>query len=129
MAERWWVRRIFWIDGLGALAAGTCLLVFRRFFEGLYGLPLNLVTILGLVNLAYAALALTVAVRRPRRIAWIAGLSIANYFWSLVCAFMLIRFYADATSFGLGHFLLEGTWVAALGTVEWRRRRELAATR
>ena len=126
MASRWWIRRIFWIDGLGALAAGTCLLVFRRFFGGLYELPLDLITALGLVNLAYSAFALTVAAQKPRRLAWIAGLAMANSLWALVCALLLIRFAGDATFFGLGHFLLEGAWVAALGTVEWRNRHALA---
>ena len=126
MAARWWLRRILWIDGLGALAAATCLLAFRRFFEGLYDLPLNLVIVLGLVNLAYAALALTVAAQKPRRLAWLSSLSMANYFWALVCVLLLIRFYGEGSWFGLGHFALEGTWVAMLGTIEWRNRRELA---
>ncbi len=129
MAARWWLRRILWIDGIGALAAGTCLLVFRGFFEGLYDLPLNLITVLGLVNLAYAAFALTLAAQRSRRLAWVISLSMANYFWALVCALLLIRFGGDATWFGLAHFVLEGTWVAALGTVEWRNRRQLAGQR
>jgi len=126
VATRRWVRGIFWIDGLGALAAGTCLLVFRGFFAGLYELPLNLITVLGLVNLAYASFALTLAALSHRRLALVTGLAMANYFWALVCVLLVIRFTGDASFFGLSHFVLEGAWVAALGAAEWQNRRDLA---
>lgn len=123
---RRWVRGILWIDGVGALAAGMVMLALRRYFVGLYELPLDLITTIGLVNLAYAAVALTLAARERRRVAWIAVLALANLAWALVCVLLVLRFHDDATFFGLGHFVLEGAWVATLGTVEWRNRRALA---
>jgi len=123
---RRWVRGILWIDGAGALAAGVVMLGLRRFFVGLYEVPLNLITTIGLVNLAYAAVALTLAARKRRRVAWIAALAVANLSWALVCVLLVLRFHGEASFFGVGHFVLEGAWVATLGTVEWRNRQALA---
>ena len=119
------MRGILWIDGVGALAAGIVMLVLRRFFVEVYELPLGLITIIGLANLAYAAVALTLAARKRRRVAWIAALALANLSWALVSALLVLRFHGDATFFGVGHFVLEGAWVATLGTVEWRNRHTL----
>lgn len=122
-----WVRRIFWIDGLAALSAGWFVLALRRFLAEIYALPLDLITLVGLVNVGYSAFGLTLAVQRRRRMGGIIGLSVANYSWAIVCAWLAVRFRNDATVLGLTHLLFEGMFVATLATIEWRNRHALTA--
>lgn len=126
MAKISWVSRIFWVDGLAALTAGAFVLVARNLLAELYVLPLSLITFVGIVNIGYSALGLTLATKRRRGVALIASLAAANYFWACVCAFLAIHFASDARPLGLAHILFEGAFVAALATVEWRQRRALA---
>jgi hypothetical protein len=115
------------IDGLGALVAGAVVLVLREFLSDVYRLPLELVTFIGLVNIAYSPLGLTLAFQQRRQVGVIASLALANLLWTVVCVTIAIRFWNDASIFGLAHLVLEGAWVAALGVIEWRGRRALAA--
>jgi hypothetical protein len=118
--------RIFWIDGLAALSAGLFVLVFRTPLAGLYGLPLDLITSIGLVNVGYSAFGLTLAVLRRRRLAAIVGLAAANCVWAVICVSLATRYRNDAGVLGLAHLLFEAVFVAALGAIEWRTRRALA---
>lgn len=126
MATRPWEQRILWIDGLAAISAGLVVLVFRRLLADLYALPVDLITVIGLVNVGYSAFSLTLAAQRRRRVFHIICLSVANSLWACVCALLAIRFVNDATVLGLAHLLFEGAFVAALATVEWRKRHALA---
>lgn len=120
-----WLRRIFWIDGLAALSAGVFVLVLRRPLAELYALPLDLVTTIGLVNLAYSTFGLTLATRRRRPLAFIVALALANVTWASICLVLAMRFRNEAGTLGLAHILFEGAFVAALATIEWRNRRAL----
>ena len=121
-----WVQRILWFDGSAALAAGAFVLLARRFLTQLHGLPLELVTIGGVVNLTYAAYSLTLASRPRRRAAFVGGLAIANMLWACVCVAVAIRFRNDATAIGLATMVFEAAFVGTLGAIEWRNRRTLA---
>lgn len=125
MRTRPWIHRIFWIDGLAALSAGIIVLILRRFLAQLYELPLDLLTLIGLVNVGYAAFGLTLAVRTRRRIASIVALSAANALWACVCVMLAIRFAHEARGLGLAHIAFEGAFVATLAILEWRNRRVL----
>lgn len=118
--------RIFWVDGLAGLSAGVFMLALRGPLAALYAMPVGLLTVLGLVNLAYAPMGLTLALLRRRPRALVATLAIANGLWTPVCLALAVRFANEASAFGLAHLLFEGAFVAALATVEWRNRRVLA---
>lgn len=126
MATRAWVQRILWIDGLAGVSVGMFMLAFRGLLAELYALPLDLITFVGLVNVGYSAFSLTLAAQKRRPIACIVGLSVANGLWAFFCVMLAIRVANDARVLGLAHILLEGAFVAALGTIEWRNRRALA---
>src|SRR4051812_12070280 len=117
MAPRPWVTRIFWIDGIAGLSAGTFVLAARSPLADLHALPLALITFIGLVNVAYSGMGLTLAVMQRRRFRRIVGLAVANGLWALVCGYLAIRFWKDASPFGLTHLLFEGAFVTALATV------------
>lgn len=125
MNSRAWVQHVFWVDGIAALSAGVFVLALREVLAERYALPLGLVTLLGLVNLAYAPMGLTLARWRSRPRALVVALSLANGFWTLVCVALAVRFAREASALGLAHLVFEGAFVAALAAVEWRNRSAL----
>ena len=121
-------RRILWVDALGALGAGTLVLLLSHWLAAWYRMPPAVVTGLALANLGYGsfsfALARTPRWRRPAAV-WL--LILANWGWLAVSLLLLARHGAAASALGVAHLLVEGLYVAALGTVEWRVRRQLVA--
>ncbi len=122
-------RRILWVDALGALGVGVLVLLLGEWLTAWYRMPTAVVTGLGLANLGYGsvsfALALTPRWRRPAAV-WL--LIIANWGWLAACLLLLARHGATASALGMAHLLVEGVYVAALGTVEWRVRRALISS-
>ena len=101
-------------------------LVFGSFLAYLYALPRALVTFVGVVNLAYSACGLALAIRRRRRTSSVIFLASANGLWACVCAGLAIRFRGEASLLGLGVILFEGAFVAGLAAAEWRYRHSLS---
>jgi hypothetical protein len=115
-----------WIDGGAALLGAALVLGARHVLADLHRLPLQLLTIIGFVNLAYALVGLTLARTQRRRVWQVTMLALANWSWAIVCVLLAARFGAAASALGLAHLLFEGTFVAALGAVELRNRSTLA---
>jgi hypothetical protein len=122
---RHWIARILWIDGIAALSAGVLSLVFAGLLADLYRLPQQLITVLGVVNLAYSAGSLTLAAQPRRRLAYIVGLASANGLWACVCVALVIRLRSEASALGLAIIIFEGVFVAGLALLEWRHRHAL----
>ena len=123
-------RRILWLDAGAGGVVGLAMLVLRDWLTGFYGLPLELIVLIGSANVVYASFSGTLAVRaamgrRPSRRA-IDVLVAANLSWSVVCAAMLFAMLRDAGAFGLAHIGLEGAFVTGLAVVEWRVVRPFA---
>lgn len=118
-------RWLLWIDCSGGLAVGLAVLLLRDWLSDWYGLPLHLVTLLGVANLAYGAYSLTLATRTVRPMSLVKLLASANILWAAVCAVLAIRWAGEATLYGLGHLVLEGAYVGGLGALEWRWRERL----
>jgi hypothetical protein len=130
MTAGWWVQRVLWIDGLAALSAGIFVLALRGVLARLYVLPIELVTIIAVVNLSYSAFSLTLAARprSARPLALIVSLAAANCFWACVCTFLVMRCWHVASFLGLAHLAFEGVFVLALATIEWRNRHLLGVS-
>lgn len=124
MTTGWWRQRVLWIDGLAALSAGLFVLALRGVLATLYVLPLDLITIIGIVNLGYSAFSLTLASRprSARPMTLIVSLAAANGVWACVCAFLVMRHWSAASLLGLAHIAFEGAFVLALAAIEWRNR-------
>jgi hypothetical protein len=114
-----------------ALSAGIFVLALRGVLARLYVLPIELVTIIALVNLSYSAFSLTLAARTrsARPLALVVSLAAANGFWACVCTFLVIRCWNVATFLGLAHIAFEGVFVLALATIEWRNRQRSSSER
>jgi len=122
---RHWIARILWIDGTAALSAGVLSLVFAGLLADLYRLPQQLITFIGVVNLAYSAGSLTLAAQPRRRLAYIVALASANGLWACVCVALAVRLRNEASALGLAVIIFEGVFVAGLALLEWRYRQEL----
>lgn len=126
-------RRILWLDSLGALLAGVLVLGLRERLADLYGLPLALVTAVGLVNLMYGCGSGTLARQasrgtRPAR-RWVDLLIACNLAWAGVCVILAATWWAEASPWGLAQLLGEGVYVGGLGLVErWWVRPEAAVS-
>lgn len=115
-----WARRLPWIDRASALTAGALVLIFRDWLVDLDGLSVELLTFVGLVNLAYSVPGLTLGALRHRPAWLLRGLIAANLVWVVACVAMASIVATTAHAFGLAHLLGEGLFVAALALLEAR---------
>ncbi|RMH19850.1 MAG: hypothetical protein D6696_09575 [Acidobacteria bacterium] len=115
-------RKLLWIDGLGALAAGVAVLSLSAWLSSWYGLPRSFLIFLALVNLVYASFSLSLAARWRRPMGLILLLALANLTWAVLCWRWAIVWREVASPFGLAHLVVEGLYVGILGGLEWRWR-------
>ena len=114
--------KLLWIDGLGALVAGVVVLLISGWLSGWYGLPQQLLSFIGVVNVVYASYSISLALRSERSAKLLLLLVIANLIWSFVCLILAFIFSETATLFGLGHLVGEALYVGGLASLEWRWR-------
>ncbi len=114
------MRRLLWTDGLAGATAGVVLLALAGPLAGPFGLPPAAVRGLGAVNLAYAALALSLAARLPRSAPHVRYLAAANLMWTVACLGLVLALRDTASWLGLAYVGAEGAVCAALGVLEAR---------
>jgi uncharacterized membrane-anchored protein len=114
--------KLLWIDGLGALVAGVVVLLISGWLSGWYGLPQQLLSFIGVVNVVYASYSISLALRSERSAKLLLLLVIANLIWCFVCLILAFIFSETATLFGLGHLVGEALYVGGLARLEWRWR-------
>ena len=119
------IANLLWIDsGAAALAGSLCLLLSER-LSVLHALPQELLQLIGVVNLLYAAYSFSLAIR-ARRPRWLITLLVlANSAWALVCLGMAASFAGTASVFGIAQLLGEAVFVAGLAGLEWKWRGRL----
>ncbi|WP_457787610.1 hypothetical protein [Pseudomonas sp. PL-6] len=120
------MRYLLWLDGAAAALAGALLLTFRHWLSELQALPLALLTLIGLVNLLYAAYSLSLARSRRRPQALIVLLVLGNMAWAAVCLGLAASFVGSARPWGLAYLVGEALFVALLAGLEWRWRERLS---
>lgn len=120
------LRKLLWVDCLGALLAGVAVLSLSSWLSGLYGLSQPFLVFLAVVNLVYGTFSLSLAARPKRPLALVSLLAAANVAWGfLFCFGAAIALAPTASPFGLTHLIGEGIYVGGLGLLEWRRRHHL----
>lgn len=120
-------RHLLWVDCTAAALAGASVLALNGWLSGLTGLPRELLLVVGVVNLLYAAFSFSLARRPTRPPHLIRVLVAANLAWAAACVVAAAYFLGTATVFGVGQLAGEGVFVAALAGAEWRFRDRLAA--
>jgi hypothetical protein len=118
-------RKLLWVDCTAAALAGVAVLAFSGWLSRLYGLPRDLLLLIGAVNLLYGCYSFSLAVRarRPRRLIHL--LVFANLCWAAVCLVLAVAFREPATLFGLAQLIGEAVFVGGLASLEWRYRDQL----
>ncbi|MFI8747539.1 hypothetical protein ACIGKL_20550 [Pseudomonas sp. NPDC077186] len=120
------MRYLLWLDGAAAALAGALLLTCRHWLSELQALPLALLTLIGLVNLLYAAYSLSLARRRWRPRTLIVLLVLGNLAWAAACLGLAASFVGSASPWGLAYLVGEALFVALLAGLEWRWRERLS---
>lgn len=118
-------RIILRIDGSAGLSAGMVVWLLSDVLVGLYQIPTGLLSVNISANIAYGIGASLLASWQHRPIGAVAALSVANLLWAVVCLVTAVLLVPTASLFGVGHFVLEGIFVATLGILEWRWRADL----
>lgn len=121
-------RRILWIDGLAALLAGTALLLALDWLKDLYNMSRETLLFIAVVNLAYAAYSLSIAMLKKRPVVLILLLVIANLSWAANCLRLTLLLSDHASIFGLTHLVGEALVVGGLAALEWQYRKVLQTT-
>ena len=124
---RTWPCYLLWIDGAAAATAAVLLFGLGPWLSHWYGLPAELLQLIALVSLGYAAYSLNLA-RLSRRPAWALVLLVsANALWALLCLRWALQYGATASLLGVLHLLVEALFVGTLAVLEWRWRAHLLA--
>ncbi|MBY0589248.1 hypothetical protein K2X85_18900 [bacterium] len=119
------IRNLLYVDGFAGATAGALVVLASRWLSEWYGLPLNFVIFMGIVNLAYATYSLSLAQASVRPISLILLLVVANLTWMVFCFGFAGFFFETASPFGITHLAGEGVFVGFLAALEWQWRDQL----
>lgn len=119
------LRKLLWVDCTAAALAGGAVLVFSVWLSRVYGLPGELLFLIGAVNLLYGCYSFSLAVRSRRPKQLLNLLVFANLTWAAVCLGCAVVFREAATPFGLGQLVGEAIFVGGLAALEWSQRDQL----
>lgn len=116
------MKKLLWVDCVGATLAGVVVIALSGWLSRLEGLPQDVLLFTGAVNLLYASYSFSLAVRSERPMRLIKLLVFANLAWVPVCLGLVMAFWATATPFAFVHFVGEAVYVGGLAILEWRHR-------
>ncbi len=125
MSVSYFIQRILWIDCIGAFATGLAMLILSGWLSGLYGFSVPFVIGHAFVHLIYGTYSFSLAVRKRRPIPLLLLLIFANAAWACFCLVLAITITGHVSGFAVGHFILEGLYVASLAGIEWYLRKHL----
>jgi len=112
--------RVDWIAGG---VAGVLMLTFREWLAGLYSLPVDLVLLIGIVNLAYAGVSFTLCqFSQGDRVPFLRVMAGANIAWAICCLALAVSWLGVASVFGMVQLVGEAIFVGGLGVLEWQAR-------
>ncbi len=120
LINRW--RKLLWVDCIGGGIAGILTLLASPWLSKLHQLPLNLLILIGVVNLVYGSYSFSLAMQPKRPKILILLLIVANLAWAGIGVRWAIVFIDTASIFGFVHLLGEAVYVAGLALLQWRWR-------
>ena len=116
------LKRILWVDCLGAIATGLTMLLASGWLSEFYSLPVGFVVGHAFVHLIYGSYSFSLAVRKLRPIGLLYLLIVANAAWACFCVVFAMTIIGTASVFAVLHFALEGIYVGLLAVIEWKLR-------
>ncbi len=118
-------RHLIRIDGTAGLCVGIPVLLLADRLASLFGVPVWLIVVNGMANLAYGTFSTTLASFPSRSIYLVSALSIANMVWAIICFTVGLNLVSTASFLAVGNAFFEGLFVGSLGVLEWRWRHQL----
>ena len=113
------------IDGFGGLIVGMLVLLLHPFLADWYGIPENIVRMMGITNLVYGSYSHFLTKRCECSLKAIVFLVFANLIWTLICFFLWFILGEKMTTLGQIVVLGEGIYVGVLACLEWFWRSSL----
>ena len=122
-------RDLLWVDSRAGLAVGAGMFALSGWLSAWFGLPRELLWIMGAANVGYGLYSGWLFTRRHRPRGAIVALVAANAAWALGCLVAAVHFAPVATVFGVLPLAGEGLIVGSLAALEWRARDALGTGR
>lgn len=112
-------RRIFLIDGLGALLTAFLLCVVLTSFQSFFGMPVQVLCLLGAVAAVFAVYSFSCyfLLKQAQR-SFLKAIIIANLLYCLVSLGLVIYYFQQLTVWGLLYFAGEIIVILALAALE-----------
>lgn len=117
-------KRLFLVDGVGAIVTATLLLAVLAPFESTFGMPRPVIYSLAAVAGVFAVY--TMACCRRAGENWrpfLAAIAAANLAYCLITVLLLITFRNEITALGVAYFVGEIIVIASLATYELKAAR------
>ncbi|SKD09091.1 hypothetical protein SAMN05660461_4970 [Chitinophaga ginsengisegetis] len=114
------LKKILWAD---CLLGGSTVVVGLLWFRTLavfLGLPVNIVAMIAVVTLAYALLAVSLALQRQPSVLQLRALVYANWLWTITSVVLLIFYISGTTLFGTAFLILQVVVAGMLAYLEGR---------
>lgn len=114
-------RRIFLIDGLGAVLTAFLLCVVLASFESFFGMPAQVLYVLGGVAVVFAVYSFSCYcwLKRSHR-SFLAAIIIANLLYAVLSLGLVIYYFPQLSSWGLLYFTGEIIVILVLVSIEYR---------
>jgi ABC-type Fe3+-siderophore transport system permease subunit len=113
-------RRIFLLDGIGALLTALLLTFLLARFQEAFGMPVSVLRILATIAFAFAIYSFICYFAAEKWRPFLKFIAIANVTYCLVTSILLITNYKQLTVLGLVYFLAEILIILTLAIYEWR---------
>lgn len=114
------LKKVLWADVLLGGSTALAGLIWHVWLAAFLGLPVKLVLVIAAVTLAYALLALSLAIQSRPFIPLLRALICANWVWTVISLGMLIFYFSGATPFGVLFLILQVAVVGGLAYFEGR---------
>jgi hypothetical protein len=114
-------KKLFLIDGIGALVSVVLLAFVLPYFEDYIGMPRSVLQQLAVLPCFYAAYSLACAVFTPQNSGfWLRVIAFANLFYVCLTLFQLMLNRQSITTLGWLYFFGETVVIVGLAYVEYR---------
>jgi hypothetical protein len=114
-------RRVFLMDGLGAVVSALALGVGLPAIQPLIGMPREVLSLLAAIPVGYAVYSLGCAARLPAKWPnWLRGIALLNAGYAGFSVAMLAVHAAQIQPLGWAYFVGEILLLAGLAPLEWR---------
>lgn len=121
-------RRLFLIDGVGAVISVILLGIVLVEFEQIFGIPRQILYFLAIFPCIYAIYDFFCLAKEPIRIgAFLKAIAVMNLCYSFLSVGLAIYRYGDLTIFGWIFIVLENLTVVTLAYVEYKVAKKLSS--